>query len=61
VDDEATGALMAALYRRWNPKDGSPGTSLARALREAQDEVRSVERWSHPTYWAGWSLWGVGG
>jgi hypothetical protein len=54
VDDAATRALMEAFYRRW--KEGAPA---ALALRGAQEEVRKRERWSHPRYWAAWTLWGL--
>jgi len=58
VDDAATAALMTKLYELWNPKAGK-GLPLARALREAQEFVRSQERWRHPAYWAAWVLWGL--
>jgi CHAT domain-containing protein len=54
VDDEATGALMTRFYELW--KAGAP---TARALKEAQEFVRSQEKWSHPYYWAAWVLWGL--
>jgi tetratricopeptide (TPR) repeat protein len=54
VDDEATHALMTAFYKRWKA-----GSSASKALREAQQEVRSDPRWSHPSYWAAWVLWGL--
>jgi len=54
VDDEATRVLMEELYRHW--KAGEPA---ARALRLAQEAVRSDERWAHPYYWANWVLWGL--
>lgn len=54
VDDEATGALMAAFYGRRRA-----GVPAARALREAQASIRARERWAHPYYWAGWVLWGL--
>jgi CHAT domain-containing protein len=59
VDDEATRALMAKFYELWNPKDGKPGLPAADALHEAQEFVRSHEKWKHPYYWAAWVLWGL--
>lgn len=53
IHDEATAALMAAFYRR---ADGTgPDGDPAAALALAQQEVR--ERWSHPFFWAGFSLY----
>jgi tetratricopeptide (TPR) repeat protein len=54
VDDQATRALMTEFYARWKK-----GTPTARALREAQHEVRKQAKWSHPYYWAAWVLWGL--
>ena len=70
VDDEATSALMRKFYELWNPqaKPGDPepvegserkGLGAAAALKQAQEFVRSHERWAHPYYWAAWQLWGV--
>ncbi len=70
VDDEATSALMTKFYELWNPAlserseskgppDGSKGLPTAEALRQAQEFVRSQERWKHPFYWAAWVLWGL--
>ena len=59
VDDEATAALMTKFYEVWNPKDGKPGLPTAEALRQAQEYVRTQERWKHPYYWAAWVLWGL--
>lgn len=58
VDDSATVALMTKFYERWNPKGGK-GLPAARALREAQEFVRSQDRWRHPAFWAAWVLWGL--
>ena len=33
--------------------------SPATALRQAQEHVRSQEKWKHPYYWAAWVLWGL--
>ncbi len=54
VDDAATAALMKRFYAEW--KSGLDG---AAALRKAQDALRLDPRWQHPSYWAGWQLWGV--
>ncbi len=54
VDDAATLALMTRFYAGWNA-----GLSPARALREAQQLVAAQEAWSHPRFWAAWSLWGL--
>jgi tetratricopeptide (TPR) repeat protein len=59
VDDEATRALMVKFYDLWNPKDGKPGLPTATALKQAQEFVRSHEKWKHPYYWAAWVLWGL--
>ncbi len=59
VDDEATRALMTKFYELWNPKDGTTGLPTAEALRNAQEFVRSHEKWKHPYYWAAWVLWGL--
>jgi hypothetical protein len=59
VDDEATRALMLRFYELWNPRDGAPGLPASRALRLAQEFVRSQPRWEHPHFWAAWQLWGL--
>lgn len=53
VDDAASAALMGSFYRHL-----FEATSSAEALREAQLEVKSVERWSSPYYWAAFTLTG---
>jgi len=58
VDDGATKALMVKFYELWNPKEGE-GLPAATALKQAQEFVRSHERWTHPYYWAAWVLWGL--
>ncbi len=55
VDDEAAAALMKPFYAAWTRDVGA-----ARALHDAQVAVRSKKEWSHPFYWAGWTLWGLG-
>ena len=58
VDDEATKALMVKFYELWNQEEGK-GLPAATALKQAQEFVRSHERWKHPFYWAAWVLWGL--
>ena len=53
VDDDATEALMTALYRSL-----ARGVPVAEALREAQRSVAERSRWSHPFFWAGFTLSG---
>ena len=60
VDDEATRALMVRFYELWNPEAGpEKGLGAAAALEAAQAHVREQERWRHPYFWAGWTLWGA--
>jgi CHAT domain-containing protein/tetratricopeptide (TPR) repeat protein len=55
VEDWATAVLMEHFY------DGlAAGKPVASALRDAQLEVRSHERTSHPFYWAGFAVVGDG-
>ena len=55
VDDAATAALMAEFYRGLlGPQKLSPAV----ALQRAQLKIRSLPRWSHPYYWAGFVLQG---
>jgi len=56
VNDQATAELMKRMYAAWKP-----GTSVAVALRTAQESVRTDKShdWSHPRYWAPWVLWGL--
>jgi len=61
VDDDATRALMTKFYELWNPTDGKPGLPTAEALKQAQEFVKSQEKWKHPYYWAAWVLWGLPG
>jgi CHAT domain-containing protein len=56
VDDAATRALMTKFYELWRDR----GLRASAALAQAQDAVRSDERWRHPRYWAPWTLWGSG-
>jgi CHAT domain-containing protein len=55
VDDRATAAFMARLYRGMlGPRHLSP----AAALRETQMKMRASAHWSAPYYWAGFVLTG---
>lgn len=54
VDDAATAELMARFYRVLFKENQSPST----ALRTAQNELRSIPRFSHPRFWAGFVLTG---
>jgi CHAT domain-containing protein len=54
VDDDATAALMRRFHEEL--RRGAP---VVRGLREAQESVRTQERWKHPAYWAAWVLWGL--
>lgn len=54
VPDKATAQLMSTFYGELLGKS----TSLDRALRSAQLEIRSNPKWREPFYWAGFSLWG---
>jgi CHAT domain-containing protein len=55
VDDEATGALMAAFH------DTLAGgkVPVSTALRRAQAQIRAQAKWKHPYYWAAWVRWGA--
>ncbi|MBX3148917.1 CHAT domain-containing protein [Candidatus Obscuribacterales bacterium] len=56
VDDEATRRLMQEFYQNVLDKR----MPMATALRTAQDTIKSIDRWSAPKYWAGWTLVGLG-
>ena len=58
VDDQATSALMIEFYKLWDPGTGR-GMSPGAALQQAQEYIRSQDRWKHPKFWAGWVLWGL--
>lgn len=56
VDDEATRTLMQEFYQNvWDKK-----MPMARALRTAQETIKSNSKWIAPKYWAGWTLVGLG-
>ena len=54
VDDRATVRFMEHFYQAL-----SAGSPTGAALRRAQDELRSVPAFSHPYYWAGFTLVGL--
>ena len=54
VADEATSELMKTFYAQL----GSANNSKAQALRQAQLETLSVDKFSHPFYWAPFVLIG---
>lgn len=54
VDDTATAELMTRFYRNLLTENQAPAT----ALRAAQNELRQIPRFSHPRFWAGFTLTG---
>lgn len=54
VDDRATAELMKRFYRNLLEKKMPP----AAALRDAQLDLRSEERWSVPYYWSAFTIQG---
>jgi len=55
VSDEAGRAFMSLFYASLDTASTVPG-----ALRDAQARFRrQYPQWSHPYYWAGWTLWGT--
>lgn len=59
-DPDASRVLIRKFYELWFETRGENRVaSAARALREAQELVRSQSRWEHRYYWAGWQLWGI--
>ena len=53
VDDAAASALLQRFHREWTP-EVDPATALARA----QAWMRAQPRWTAPTHWAAWQIWG---
>lgn len=53
VDSDATTSLMETFYKRL-----IDGESVTRALREARKSVRSQKQYSHPYFWAAFSVFG---
>lgn len=54
VDDRATAELMGNFYREL-----TAGETPAAALRAAQVDIASKQRWQPPYYWAGFVLFGI--
>ena len=54
VDAEATRVLMDAFYARL-----ASGKSVPEALYGAEAEAAAAPGWSHPSYWAGFDLFGA--
>ena len=53
VDDEATGVLMVDFYKNY-----IGGMSKPEALRNAQMSMMNTKKWSHPSYWSAFVLFG---
>ena len=53
ISDEATVEFVWSVYRRVI----HDGKSFREAYREAKEEFRNSERWSHPYYWAGFTMY----
>lgn len=58
VDSDATVALVTATFQAWAR---APEAGAARALRAAQRRLLAEPRFSHPSYWAAFTLLGDGG
>jgi tetratricopeptide (TPR) repeat protein len=56
VDDASTALLMGEFYRRLEA-----GERVASALRAAQRQLRQIDRYEHPHYWAPFFLVGADG
>lgn len=58
VDEESTARLVARFYENWKGGSDTPADALAEAQRWLRNEAGDG-RWSHPYYWAGFTLTGV--
>jgi CHAT domain-containing protein len=59
VDDMSTAELMDAFYRHWlREKSNGQPNSKAKALSLAQADLRKSTNFSHPYYWAAFTLLG---
>ena len=60
VDDDAAAEFMVIFYRKlWNKQTHRlEPRSAAKALREAQAEMRQQPNWKSPYYWAPFLLQG---
>lgn len=55
VDDEATAAFMTKMYEK-----RKSGLSYSECYQAVKSEFRKSEKWSHPYFWAAFSLYGGG-
>ena len=55
VSDEATGVFMKKMYEKHES-----GLSYSKAYQAVKSEFRKSEEWSHPYFWAAFSLYGGG-
>jgi len=58
VNDLSTALLAGRFYRHWKGDGMEPADALVAAQRWLRDEAEDG-RWSHPYYWAGFTLTGV--
>lgn len=61
VSDDATTALILDTFAALDADAGDDPAARARALQAAMRAVRSDPRWSHPAYWAAFTLVGEPG
>ena len=51
---------MIKFYELWQGDGpGAKGLPAAKALQQARAHIRAQKKWSHPYYWAAWTLWGL--
>ena len=58
VADESTALLAARFYENWRKRGMSPLEALVKAQRWLRDEAGDG-RWTHPYYWAAFTLTGT--
>jgi CHAT domain-containing protein len=58
VGEQSTARLVARFYQNWKGRGQMPMDALAEAQRWLRDKADGG-RWSHPYYWAGFTLTGV--
>jgi len=61
VSDAATTALVTTAFADLDARAGHDPGARAKALRSAMLQVRADRRWSHPAYWAAFTLVGEPG
>jgi CHAT domain-containing protein len=61
VSDAATAALILDTFAELDARGGADPAVRARALQAAMRKVRADPRWSHPAYWAAFTLVGEPG